>query len=275
MRTASMHHVLSSSDIESFVDLGFCMLRGAFSPQQAAAAVDCLWHRIEQKTAIRRYEPITWPDSYDIEEQLWEPQVVGCFSDPIGSAVEQLVGPGRWPGDRRWGFWPVNFSYGAKQTDDYPTNGWHIDGNWFRHTLNCPKQGLLVIGLFTDIQPGWGGTIVAAGSHKPTARVLVKHPDGITHTDLFEETLREPLGNFHEITRNAGDVALCHPFLFHTRGYKRGGPPRIISNREAGLREPMNLRRLNFADYSPLERSIVLALAEQPTAPQAPRLCRF
>jgi hypothetical protein len=270
-----MRHVLSSSDIENFVDLGFCMFRGAFSPRQAAAAVDCLWRRIEQKTTIRRSDPATWPDCYDIEEQLWDPQVVSCFSDPVASAVEQLVGPGRWCGDRRWGFWPVNFCYGAAAPDDYPTNGWHIDGNWFRHTLSCPNQGLLIIGLFTDIQPGWGGTILAGGSHKLTARVLVKHPGGMTHTDLFEEALSEPLGNFHEVTGNAGDVALCHPFLFHTRGYKRDGPPRIISNREAGLREPMNLRRQNFADYSPLERSIVLTFAEKPTVPKGPRLCRF
>jgi hypothetical protein len=270
-----MRQVLSSSDIESFVERGFCTLHGAFNSQQAAAAVECLWQRMEQKTAIRRSDPATWPDSYDIEEQLRNPQVFACFNDDVASAVEQLVGPGRWWGERRWGFWPVNFSYGADSLYDYPTSGWHIDGNWFRHTIDCPKQGLLIIGLFTDIQPRWGGTILAGASHKLTARVLAKHPGGISHTDLFQEALREPLGNFHEITGNAGDVVFAHPFLFHTRGYKHGGPPRIISNTEAGLREPMNLRRSNFADYSPLERSIVQALAEQPAVPDSPRLCYF
>jgi Phytanoyl-CoA dioxygenase (PhyH) len=270
-----MMRVLTSFDFESFVERGFCMLRAAFAPQDAAAAVDCLWQRIEQKTSIRRADPATWPDSYDIEEQLPHPRVIACFNDRVAAAIEQLVGPDRWCGDRRWGFWPVNFSYGAGAQRNYPTHGWHVDGNWFRHTIDCPKQGLLVIGLFTDIQPRWGGTIVAGGSHKLTARVLANYPEGISHIDLFQEVLREPLGDFHEITGNAGDVVFCHPFLFHCRGYKHGGPPRIISNTEAGLSQPMNLRRPNPDDQSPLERSIIQALAEEPVVSKDARLCVF
>jgi hypothetical protein len=182
--------VLTSFDIESFVELGFCVLHAAFTSREAAVAVDCLWQRIEQKTPIRRSDPATWPESYDIEEQLPFPPVLACFSDSMAAAVEQLVGPGRWCGDRRWGFWPVNFSYGASSPWDYPTHGWHVDGNWFRHTIDCPKQGLLVVGLFTDIQPRWGGTILASGSHKRTARVLSNYPEGISHVD-FSESLWE------------------------------------------------------------------------------------
>jgi hypothetical protein len=267
--------VLTSADIDSFVERGVCTLRGAFTSQQAAAAVDCLWQRIEQKALIRRFDSSTWPDSYDIEEQLWNPQVLECFNDHLAAAIAQLVGPGRWCGDRRWGFWPVNFSYGSDTPYDYPTGGWHVDGNWFLHTLDCPKQGLLVIGLFTDIQPHWGGTILACGSHKLTARVLARYPDGISHTDLFCEVLSQPLGNFYEVTGNAGDVFLCHPFMFHSRGYKHYGPPRIISNTEAGLRQPMNFGRLNCTDYSPLERSIMRAVTEEPAVLESPRLCYF
>jgi hypothetical protein len=266
--------VLTSADIESFVERGFCTLRGAFTSQQAAGAVDCLWRRIEQKTLIRRSDPSTWPVSYDIEEQLPNPQILACFSDYLAAAVDQLVGPDRWWGERRWGFWPVNFRYGLDMPYDYPTSGWHVDGNWFRHTLDCPKQGLLVIGVFTDIQPRWGGTVLAGGSHKLTARVLAKHPEGISHTDLFREVLSEPLGNFVEITGSAGDVFLCHPFMFHSRGYKHDGPPRIISNTEAGLRQPMNFDRSN-GDYSPLEHSVIQALMEEAAVQENPRLCHF
>jgi hypothetical protein len=266
---------LSPSDIESFVELGYCTLRGAFTAQQAGAASDCLWRRVEQKTMIRRHDPATWPEAYDIEEHLQSPEVLACFSDDLTFAVEQLVGSGRWRGYREWGFWPINFSYGANLPYDYPIGGWHIDGNWFRHTLDCPKQGLLVIGLFTDIQPRGGGTILAGGSHKITARVLARHPDGISHVDLFHEVLQEPLGHFWEVTGNAGDVFLCHPFLFHCRGYKHCGPPRIISNTEAGLWQPMNFGRPNFPDHSPLERSIIQALAEGLSSPRGARPCFF
>jgi hypothetical protein len=270
-----MQSPLTPLDIEDFVEQGFCILRGAFCREQASAAVDCLWRRIEEKTPIKRWDPATWPDSYDIEEHLPSPEVLACFNDSVAAAVEQLVGRGRWNGERRWGLWPVNFHYGSHLPYDYPAGGWHVDGNWFRHTIDCPRQGLLVIGMFTDIEPRWGGTILAGGSHKLAARVLAKHPEGMTHTDLFEEVLRSPLGNFYEITGHPGDVVLGHPFLFHTRGYKHAGPPRVISNTEAGLLAPMNFRRLDFAQYSPLERSIVQAIAEEPKIPQDARICRF
>jgi hypothetical protein len=270
-----MSSPLTGSDVENFVEQGFCILRGAFRAEQAAAAVDCLWRRIEQKSGIRRFEPSSWPDCYDIEEHLANPEVLACFNDCVAAAVEQLLGPGRWNGERRWGLWPVNFSYGANLAYDFPIGGWHIDGNWFRHTIDCPRQGLLIIGIFTEIRSRWGGTILAGGSHKLAARVLAKHPEGMIHTDLFEEALRSPLGNFYEITGNAGDVVFGHPFLFHTRGYKHAGPPRVISNTEAGLRAPMNLRRLNYSEYSPLERSIVLALSEEPRTLQDSRMCHF
>ena len=270
-----IRQVFTPSEIESFVETGFCTLHGAFSGQQASAAADCVWQRMEEKAGIRRSDPTTWPQSYDIGEQLTTPEVLACFNDNVAAAVEQLVGPGRWYGDRRWGFWPVNFSYGANVPYSYPVTGWHIDGNWFRHTVDCPKQGLLIVGLFTDIRPRWGGTVLALGSHKRTARVLAKHPDGLSHLDLFREVLSQPLGNFHEITGEAGDVVFAHPFMFHTRGYKHGGPPRIISNTEAGLRAPMNLMRPNSADYSVLERSICQALQEEATMPEDSCLCRF
>jgi hypothetical protein len=267
---------LSLEQMESFVDAGFCVLPGAFTAKQAAAACCCVWRRIEQKTTIRQNDPSTWPAAYDIEEHLTDPEVLACFTDRLASAVTQLTGPGRWRGDRRWGFWPVNFSMGADRPWGYPDTSWHIDGNWFRHTIDSPEQGLLIIGVFTEIQPRWGGTILALGSHKRTARVLAKHPEGLTHRDLFEEVLQEPLGNFHEVTGEPGDVFLVHPFLFHTRGIKHAGPPRIISNTEAGLREPMRLDRPDPDDYSILEYSILSALSESDSEiPVGAKMCRF
>ena len=267
--------VLDAEQVESFVTLGYCTLSGAFTAQQAAAASDCVWRRMEQKAGIRRDDRSTWPAAYDIEEYLAEPEVLACFTDRLAGGVKQLLGPDRWCGERRWGFWPVNFSFGQGQPYDFPTSSWHIDGNWFRHSIDCPSQGLLIIGLFTDIGPRCGGTILALGSHKRTARVLVRHTGGISHLDLFREVLSEPLGNFHEITGSAGDVVLAHPFLFHSRGLKHDGPPRIISNTEASLLQPMRLRRENQNDYSVLERSIVQALRESPVAAQGAKMCRF
>jgi hypothetical protein len=265
---------LSAEQVDQFVELGFCTLRGAFTPQCAVAARDLVWARMAQKAGIHRDDPRTWPASYDIEEHIYAPAVQACFTDALAEAIETLLGPGRWRGIREWGFWPVNFSFGADASDAFPTEGWHIDGNWFTHTLDAPWQGLLLIGLFTDVAPGGGGTALALGSHKATARTLARYPQGIAHRDLFDEVLREPIGNFHEITGAVGDVVLGHPFLFHTRGYKRSGPPRIISNTEAGLLAPMNFDRAD-GNYSILEESIRHALRSAPDELRRAKLCRF
>ncbi len=266
---------LSSNQIDRFIEQGFCFLEGAFTAAQAAAARACVWDRMAAKRGIIEDDPSTWPPAYDIEEHLATPEVHACFTDRLAVAIEALLGPGRWWGERRWGLWPVNFHFGTNEPYRIPEFGWHIDGNWFRHTLDCPKQGLLIIGLFSDIEPYGGGTIIAQGSHKRTARVLAQYPNGLTHHELFEHVLAEPLGNFLEITGAAGDVVLAHPFLFHTRGFKHDQSPRFISNTEAPLRAPLVLERDHPDDYSVLERSIREALSSPPVALQQPMRCRF
>jgi hypothetical protein len=266
---------LTSAQIEQFVVAGYCVLRAAFTPAQAAAARAEVWRRMEEKAAIREDDPATWPEAYDIEEHLTHPAVLECFTDRLAAAVEQLTGPGRWRGERRWGFWPVNFSYLADRPYDVPDFGWHVDGNWFRHTLDCPNQGLLVIGLFSDVEPGWGGTVLSLGSHRQTARVLAAHPAGLHHRTLFSKVLAEPLGNFWEATGCAGDVVLAHPFMFHARGIKQGGPPRMISNTEAGLRHPLRVSPRDRDVAAPVELAIHRALAEPPLNQVNPRRCRF
>lgn len=270
-----MSDVLTAAQVEQFIVDGCCMLHGAFDSGQAAAARRQVWRRMEEKAGVRESDPTTWPPAYDIEELLSHPDVIACFTDRLAAAIEQLVGPGRWYGERRWGFWPVNFAHLADHPYDVPPFGWHVDGNWFRHTLDCPNQGLLVIGLFTDIQPRWGGTILALGSHRRTARVLAEHPEGLDHRSLFDDALSEPLGNFREINGHAGDVVLAHPFMFHTRGMKHAGPPRIISNTEAPLREPMRVTPAAGLGAAPVEQAISRAITEPVVDPAFPLRCRF
>jgi hypothetical protein len=263
--------VLSPSDVEQFVELGWCQVKDAFARVDAAAAVDELWQRITAVRGIARDRPDSWPEVCDLEERLDTASAQRCFSDRLADAIEQLVGAGRWTGSRQWGFWPVHFYSAAHALGAVPPYGWHVDGNWFTHTLDCPRQGLLVIGLFTDLDPGGGGTVLAERSHRRTSRILAASPDGLSHGQLFDRVLAEPLGGFHEIIGSAGDAILAHPFLFHTRGYKRGGSPRVISNTEAPLREPMQWTRPS----SPLEYAIARALVETDPLPPDAMWCRF
>jgi hypothetical protein len=267
--------VLETTDLEQFAVHGWCMVRGAFSAAQAQAARAAVWRRMASKAGILEAAPSTWPASYDIEELVSEPAVIACFTERVAAAIDQLVGEDRWTGVRRWGFWPVNFYYGSGHAARWPSTGWHIDGNWFQHTLTAPQQGLLLVGIFTDVGPGGGGMVVSAGSHRRTARVLAANPGGLGHFELFDRVLADPIGGFCEITGQAGDVMLGHPWLFHTRGFKRHGEPRILSNSEVPLREAMVLDRAD-GDYSVLERSIRLALDEPAAGPPDDAMkCQF
>ena len=171
---------------------------------------------MEEKAGIRESDPRTWPAAYDVEELLGHPDVLACFTDRLAAAIEQLVGPGAGLANAI-GVLAGQLRVSRRSPYDVPALGWHVDGDWFRHTLDCPNQGLLVIGLFTDIQPRWGGTVLALESRRRTARVLAKHPEGLDHRRLFDEALADQLGNFRGIEGRAGDVVLAHPFMFHTR----------------------------------------------------------
>ena len=111
-------------------------------------------------------------------------------------------------------------------------------------------------------------------SRQPTARILARNPSGLTHLQLFEEVLAEPIGDVIEVNGAAGDVFLVHPWLFHTRSMNHSGKPRLMSNTEAGLKEPMRFDRLG-GDDSVLETSIKLALTESPRMPRNAFRARF
>jgi hypothetical protein len=266
--------VLSASQIESFIERGLCVLPQAFDATLAAAARARIWERLRETRGIREDDRSTWPEFAGLEERVRSPEVLACFTPRLIEAIEELVGPDRWLGIRDWGLWPINFSLGAHEPWAPSTWGWHIDGNWFVHTLDCPKQGLLVIGLFSDVGPRGGGTLFAQGSHRRCARVLAQHPQGLTYLELFAEVLREPIGDLVEATGAAGDVYLVHPWLFHTRSQNHSGTPRFMSNTEAPLAAPMCFARDDGA-YSVLETSILRALASRPETPAHGLQARF
>lgn len=263
--------VLNQEQMDQFVADGFCMLRDAFSAEAAERVCQTVLLRLRAK-GIDPEVPASLPQSVTLEERLRSPEVLDCFNHRVAGAIVDLVGADQWRGLRDWGLWSVNFGTAEYAGDPVPDYGWHIDGNWFVHTIDSNKQGLVVLGLFTDVGIHDGPTIVAVGSHIRTAHALARHPDGITHRHLFREILASPLDRFTPMTGSAGDVALLHPFLFHTRGIKALGPPRIVSNAEAPLRRQLRIGG-HEADLSVLERSINLALTSDLPQPVAPRSC--
>jgi hypothetical protein len=289
------YRVLKKEQVDQFMEEGFTHLEEAFPHQQALLAQDFLWERLAEQ-GVQRDDRSTWHEPLiRIRETYDHPVFQKCATPRLVGAIEDLVGQGRYLEAREtkthWGWWPVNFSFGSQSAWDVPTTGWHWDGSHFRHFVDSPDQGLLLLCIFSDIPSHGGGTLVATGSHKIVARFLSQFPEGIEHRQAIEQCNRshpwlekltgqskEPVENRSqffldapyvdeqqttlrvvETTGAAGDIFLCHPFLYHCSSQNHAGIPRFMCNRTTPLTERMQTRR-NDDNYSPLELSIRQAL---------------
>ena len=292
------YRVLTPDQVDAFVERGWTRLEEAFPRQAAAAARDCLWERLAERGVVRD-KAATWKEPLvHLKEAYDAPPFQACNTERLADAIEDLVGPGRWRGRGQrasWGWWPVNFAVGADRPWDVPSGGWHWDGQHFRHFVDAPNQGLLLLCIFSDIRSRGGATLIAEGSHQIVADFLDRHPDGLelgeairtcapAHpwlADLtgaaaapegagprierfMERVTRDAAGRGLRVvegTAQAGDVLLCHPFLFHAASPNHSGVPRFLCNRTTPLHGRLRVRGPAGSDLSPVEVSVGRALA--------------
>jgi hypothetical protein len=180
------------------------------------------------------------------------------------AACELLGGEDRIEQPYTWGNgFIVNLGLGADRDWEPPSPsapGWHKDGDFFRHFLDSPEQGLLTLVLWSDIETGGGGTFVAADSVAAVARLLASRTEGILPDELDYEDLISQCDTFVETTGRLGDVVLLHPFVLHAVSQNHRGNARFITNPPIALREPMHFDRPDPADHSLVERAVLRAL---------------
>jgi hypothetical protein len=138
--------------------------------------------------------------------------------------------------------------------------GWHKDGDFFRHFLDSPEQGLLPIVLWSDVIHQAGGTFAACDSVPLVARYLRDHPEGVEPNGFPIRSMIEQCRDFIEVTGAAGDVFILHPYLLHASSQNVLKLTRVITNPPVALREPMNFNRTNPAAFSPVEKAILNGL---------------
>ncbi|HEX8234932.1 MAG TPA: hypothetical protein VF600_03165 [Abditibacteriaceae bacterium] len=291
--------VFTAEQIEQFQQRGHITLKEAFPREQALKAQAFLWERLSER-GVQRDDRATWTQPMAHLKETYADEVFqACDTELLRDAVEDLVGAGRWSQRGHtsyWGWWPVNFALGADRPWTVPTGGWHWDGIQFRHTVDAPDQGLLMLCMFSEIASRGGGTLVAEGSHQVVARFLKQFPEGIELNDAIkqcnvghpwlaqltgqstsEDQIEDPqerIARFMdeetpdehgtrlrviETTGSPGDVIFCHPFLYHAASQNHLGVPRFMCNRTTPLREAMQLHRAD-SEYSPVEHSIRAAL---------------
>lgn len=258
------HRVLTEPDIEHFIQRGYVRVSGCFSRELArdltARACERLYCSVD--------DPATWPsgrmrppESQRVPFESIAPKAWRAACELVGGA-ERILEPCSW-GD---GF-IINFGRQPELEWHPPSatlrdwTNWHKDGDFFRHFLDSPEQGLLVIAIFSDIAEGGGGTYLACDSVGHIARYLAEHPEGVLPRGTPAHEIVGKCQDFVEATGSVGDVYLLHPFMLHSQSVNASDRIRFIINPPVKLREPMCFSRPVAADHSVVERAVLRALA--------------
>jgi len=260
--------VLSGHDCELFIQRGFVHVRQAFPRSAALDVVEHLWEQLHKTQGVKRDDRSTWKEpwgglgSKHIHFERFRP----CETPRLRQAVDELAGAAGWDGRPGWGSCPVNFHLGSHKPWTVSSEGWHWDCTSFGEgvVLPVPSQALLAFPHFSDVEHRGGGTLLLEGSHILSTRFFHDisadgrhrlrgaamrgeferlHPwlaelcgqrdfqgDRVMRfmtegVDLGDVRLR-----VHEITAQAGDVFLCHPFMYHAASPNHSRAPRFMCN---------------------------------------------
>lgn len=270
--------ISSDTDVEGFITRGYVRLSGCFSRELAAD----LTARACQRLYCSLDDPASWPsgrmrppESQRVDFETIAPKAWRVACELLGGA-DRVALPCTWSD----GF-IINFGrqpeleWQPPPAASHPFTKWHKDGDFFRHFLDSPEQGLLVIGIFSDIAPRGGGTFIACDSVGHVAQLLAAHPEGLRPPELLDcaQAIIDRCDDFVEVTGEVGDVYLLHPFMLHTQSVNASDRARFIVNPPVKLREPMCFARERPSDHSPVERAVLRALGVEryDFAPAHPR----
>ena len=235
--------ILSSDDIEHFHAQGHVVVRGCFSREFAEEWVELAFRRL----GYDRRDPSTWErplthmpgmNSFEFEEYAPAAWQAAC---QLMGGEERIAKPVRFSDGII-----MNLGYGKEKSWTPPgpeATGWHKDGDFFRHFLDSPEQGLLTIVLWTDVVSRGGATFVALDSVPVVARFLVQRPEGVLPNEIPFRSMIAECHEFAELTGNVGDIFLIHPYVLHASSQNLKNVERGITNPPFHLTAPMNFNR--------------------------------
>jgi uncharacterized protein (DUF433 family) len=234
------------------VEEGFVILHEGFSRQIAAEGRAFIWKEMN----LPSDDPAAWKESViHLQKNFICSPFDQVMNPRLQTAVGELMGENRGIIHHQFGWWPILFP-------GFPgPGGWHVDGSNFHHHLTSREQGLVTLYLFSDMEPGDGGTPMIRGSHQVVARLLAEaEPAGLSHEELTKMLPLADLTRVAQVTGEAGDVAMLHPFLIHGFGPNVGSRVRFACNPQYPLKEAMETDRPD-GQHSPVEEAIRRALA--------------
>lgn len=197
---------LSDEQIEHFLARGFIKIEGAVERELALKWGNSRWADIE----CNPHDVSTWTQSrYHLPAE--KTLSVREVAPKVWNATQQLLGAD-WSDDWHWGDGLI-FNLGNDSGQKWVSpanwnNGWHKDGDFFRHFLDSPEQALLTIILWSDVAANSGGTFLACDSVPIVARFLAEHPEGVAPGGFPFAKMKSQCRDFAEATGRAGARAM-------------------------------------------------------------------
>jgi ectoine hydroxylase-related dioxygenase (phytanoyl-CoA dioxygenase family) len=170
----------------------------------------------------------------------------------VRAALDQLLGPAGWAEPAHQGQVLVTLPTGEPWS--VPHRQWHTDVGF-----DLPQDELVAVkiwALLGDLEPGGGGTPQVAGSHRVIARYLnttrerdfrmvrdqvlashswFRHLTSEDRTNAAELMTEADLDGIPvrvvELTGQAGDVYLTHPWILHSIAPNARDTPRMMRSR--------------------------------------------
>lgn len=250
--------MLTAAERECFEETGVVRLAGAFSAAEAEAMQHVVWDELARVHSVRRDEPSSWRvrHAYGLQRITAAPAFAAIGGAPLRAAIDDLLGVGSWEMPKRWGAILVTFPR-AGSAWEVPRALWHAD-----FPFSVPAQPLAGVKMFTfvsSVAARSGGTLVVLGSHRIVERFLATSPalrqadtrrvrlallasdpwfrdltardrgdDGIERFVATEARIGDVSVCVAELTGEAGDIVLTHPWVLHCRAMNCGTAPRFM-----------------------------------------------
>ncbi|MCJ8331389.1 MAG: hypothetical protein HRT89_13310 [Lentisphaeria bacterium] len=291
---------LSPAEARQFLDQGWVVVKGAFPKEIAAETVACCWRELEDKGIMQNdvetwkkspYIRTGCPPNVSImamrgdkEAQAQRLEIRERYGLPPNSPLLQEVAPRafgaqldfvggrdrvvdpeeiRLPDSLAINLCSDDSGLGEDGWRSTRAPGWHKDGWQYQHFLDSPQQGLLIAYIFSDILPESGGTQICVDSVGVIARMLAKHPEGI-HPDTVQAYIQPHMikecSHFEELTGEAGDMVIMHPYMVHRVSGNPSGRARFAQFPSIKLSQPMQFARDNPNEHSLTELVVLKEL---------------
>jgi hypothetical protein len=268
---------LTEAEKEHFLTHGYIHLTNCFTKEQATEKIKDVWTRLgmspDDKSTWTKSQ-INMPSHWNFDAATFAPKAWAAICELCGGEDRLTEHSREWRDS-----FIVNLGTPEGQGKLVPPKKlvrWHVDGDFFVHYLDSPEQALLVVALFTDIEPNAGGTVICPEAIPKIAKFLYDHPDGVSphlttrtepnfsvvdfrHVVSRYNELVQDCEDFVEVTGKIGDVYLLHPLMMHSASHNTLRNVRIITNPPVSLKEPHCFDRLD-GKYSLVEKKTIQSI---------------